>query len=202
MFYRIAQGHGLPHDPFSAIISPRPIAWITSQDLEGRVNLAPYSFFTAVAYSPPQLVISSVGGKADRAQGKDSLSNILETGVFTVNIAGHADAARLNATSAPHLRAVDEAALHDIALSPCEAITGWRITDAPAALECRLSQKVDLAGENNHLIIAEVVAVHLRDDCLTDEGLFDVTRYRPLARLGYLDFASVAEVFALRRPKA
>ena len=201
MFYRIEDGHGLPHDPFSAIVSPRPIAWISSQDSQGRGNLAPYSFFTAVAYSPPQVVISSVGGKVDRATGKDSISNIRETGVFCINIAGRDDAPRLNASSAPYPAATDEAQALSIPMAPCHAIVGQRVADAPAALECRLQQIVPLEGEQNFLMIANVVAVHLDDAYLTTEGRFDVTRYAPLARLGYLDFTSVETVFPLKRPK-
>ncbi|MFE3836153.1 flavin reductase family protein [Pseudogemmobacter sonorensis] len=201
MFYSIAQGHGLPHDPFAAIVSPRPVAWISSRDAQGRHNLAPYSFFTAVAYAPPQIVVSSVGRKADRAEGKDSFDNIRQTGVFCVNIAGVADAARLNASSAPYPRETDEFQALGIPVAPCRLIDCPRVADAPAALECRLGRIVDLEGSDNRLVIAEVLAVHLRDDCLTGEGRFDVTRYAPLARLGYLDFGAVEEVFELRRPR-
>lgn len=201
MFYRIEEGHGLRHDPFAAIVSPRPIAWISSRDAEGRANLAPYSFFTAVAYKPPQIVVSSVGAKPDRGQAKDTFDNIRETGVFCVNIAGRADAERLNASSAPFPREVDEFAALGIGTQPCETIDCPRVAGAPAALECRLVSFLPLAGENNLLMIGEVRAVHLRDDCLTDEGRFDVRRYHPLARLGYLDFAAVEGVFELKRPR-
>ena len=201
MYHAIADGHGLPHDPFTAIVSPRPVAWISSRDAEGRANLAPYSFFTAVAYVPPQIVISSIGNKPDREEGKDSFDNIRQTGVFCVNIAGEADAARVNASSAPYPREVDEFAALGIAAAPCRLIDCPRVADAPASLECRLLQVVPLAGQGNRLMIAEVLAVHLRDDCVTEQGRFDVSRFSPLSRLGYLDFATIAPPFELKRPK-
>ena len=199
MFYRPQDGHGLPHNPFSAIISPRPIGWISTRNAAGQDNLAPYSFFNGVAYTPPQVIFSSTTGKPDRDHGKDSLANIEETGVFCVNIVEEAAQDVMNATSGTYGREVDEFTLAGIDRAPCEAIACSRVADAPAALECRLTQIVPLLGENNYLVIGEVVGVHLRDDCLVD-GRFDVTRYRPLSRLGYRDYAVIREVFSLRRP--
>ena len=100
MFYRPAEGHGLPHNPFNAIIAPRPIGWISTQDAEGRRNLAPYSFFNAVAYVPPQVMFASTGAKADQDGTKDSVSNIRKTGVFCVNIVEYAMLDAMNASSA------------------------------------------------------------------------------------------------------
>ena len=100
MFYRPEEGHGLPHNPFNAIIAPRPIGWISTQDAEGRRNLAPYSFFNAVAYVPPQVMFASTGAKADQDGTKDSVSNIRETGVFCVNIVEYAMLDAMNASSA------------------------------------------------------------------------------------------------------
>ena len=91
MFYLTKDGSGLPRDPFAAIVSPRPIAWISTRGATGAANLAPYSFFNAVAYTPPQFIVSSIGGKLDRTKGKDSSSHILVTGVFCINIAGFED---------------------------------------------------------------------------------------------------------------
>lgn len=201
MFYLTSDGSGPKIDPLTAIVSPRPIAWITSKGADGSMNLSPYSFFTAVAYAPPQLVISSVGAKADRGTTKDSAGNILETGVFCVNIAGYDDREALNASSAPHPREVNEAVLLGLETEPCRTIDCPRLRHAPASLECRLSQHIPLEGENNHLIVGRIEAIHLRDDCLTEEGRFDVTRYRPLTRLGYSDFAAIETVFRMPRPK-
>ncbi|RWR09584.1 flavin reductase family protein [Paenirhodobacter populi] len=201
MFWLTRDGSGLVPDPLTAIVSPRPIAWVTSHDGKGGRNLAPYSFFNAVAYAPPQLVLASIGGKPDRAFGKDSLANILETGVFCVNIAGYEDREALNASSAAFPRETDEAAHLGLPTAPCRAIDGVRLADAPAALECVLTQHIVLEGADNHLVVARIEAFHLRDDCITEEGRFDVTRYRPLTRLGYSDFASIDSVFRMKRPK-
>lgn len=199
MFYRPADGHGLPHNPFKAVVAPRPIAWVSSRGAGGRDNLAPYSFFNAMADQPPQLVFGSNSGKPDRDGTKDSLSNIRETGVFCVNIVEFAARDAMNASSAILPREVDEFAHAGVEKAECETIACARVAGAPAALECRLSRVVRLAGEANFAVFGIVTGVHLRDDCLV-EGRFDVTRFQPMARLGYRDYAAVREVFALDRP--
>lgn len=191
MFYRPEDGHGLPHNPFNAIVSPRPIGWISSRGAEGD-NLAPYSFFNAVAYVPPQVMFASTGAK-------DSLANLRETGVFAVNIVDYAAREAMNASSAAAARGVDEFALAGVAKAECETIPCPRVADAPATLECRMTQIIPLQGKANFLILGEVTGIHLRDDCVVD-GRFDVTRFAPLARLGYKDYAVVREVFEMPRP--
>jgi flavin reductase (DIM6/NTAB) family NADH-FMN oxidoreductase RutF len=199
MFYRPADGHGLPHNPFKAVVSPRPIAWISTRGRDGRDNLAPYSFFNAMADQPPQVVFGSSDSKPDREAGKDSLANIRETGIFCVNLVEFAARDAMNASSAALPREVDEFAHAGVEKTPCETISCARVAGAPAALECRLSRIVRLAGETNYAVFGLVTGVHLRDDCLVD-GRFDVTRYEPLARLGYRDYTAVREVFSLTRP--
>ncbi|MBI1218999.1 MAG: flavin reductase family protein [Rhodobacteraceae bacterium] len=199
MFYRPADGHGLPHNPFSAIIAPRPIAWVSTRGADGSENLAPYSFFNALAYTPPQVMFASTGRKPDRMRGKDSLTNIEETGVFCINIVDYASREAMNRSSGPWPKDTDEFALAGVARAPCEAIACSRVATAPASLECRLTQVIDLLGKGNHMILGEVVGIHLRDDCLVD-GRFDVTRFQPVARLGYKDYAVVTEVFEMTRP--
>lgn len=199
MFYEPRLGHGLPHNPFNAIVSPRPIAWIATRGVDGRDNLAPYSFFNAVAYTPPQIVFASTSAKADRGDTKDTLANIRDTGEFCVNIVETAAQDAMNSTSGPYGAEVDEFTLAGVDRVPCNLIAASRVAGAPASLECRVSQIVTLAGANNYLVVAEVVGIHLRDDCIVD-GRFDVTRFAPLARLGYRDYASIAQVFELRRP--
>ena len=199
MFYEPRQGHGLPVDPFNAIVTPRPIGWISTRGSDGQDNLAPYSFFNAVAYVPPQVMFASTSAKADRDGTKDSVANIRDTGVFCVNIVETAAKDAMNATSASFARDVDEFARAGIAREACQVIACSRVANAPAALECRLSQIVTLAGSANIMVVGEVVGVHLRDDCMID-GRFDITRFQPLARCGYRDYASVTQVFALPRP--
>ena len=199
MFYRPEDGHGLPHNPFNAVVAPRPIGWISTRGADGADNLAPYSFFNAVAYVPPQVMFASTSAKPDREGTKDSVANIRDTGVFCVNVVGHDARDAMNQSSGPWPREVDEFALAEVARAECATIPCARVADAPASLECRLTEIVKLRGEANFLVLGEVVGVHLRDDCLV-EGRFDVTRFRPLARLGYMDYTTVESVFELRRP--
>lgn len=191
MFYRPAEGHGLPHNPFNAIVTPRPIGWISTRGPQGD-NLAPYSFFNAAAYSPPQVTFASTGLK-------DSVTNIRATGVFAVNIVAAAMLHPMSETSADLPPDVDEFAHAGVARAECAVIDCPRVADAPATLECQVVEILTLRGHDNFLVIGEVVGVHLRDDCLID-GRFDVTTFQPLARMGYRDYAVVRDVFALKRP--
>ncbi|MBS8228065.1 flavin reductase family protein [Vannielia litorea] len=192
MFYIPKDGHGLPHNPFNAIVSPRPIGWISSRGAEGHDNLAPYSFFNAVAYVPPQVMFCSTGTK-------DSLMNIRETGVFCVNIVETAAQDVMNSTSKSHLPTVDEFEAAGIEKAECESVVCPRVANAPANLECRVVKLIQLEGKDNHMVIGEVTGVHIRDNCLKD-GRFDVTTFQPLSRLGYRDYAVVENVFELKRP--
>ncbi len=191
MFYRPEDGHGLPHNPLNAIVSPRPIGWISTRGPDGD-NLAPYSFFNAVAYVPPQVVFASNGDK-------DSVTAIRATGVFAANIVGYAMKDLMNATSAALPRGTDEFATAGVPKAECATIGCPRVDGAPATLECRMTQIITLEGRANFLIVGTVTGVHLRDDCVVD-GRFDVLRYNPLARGGYFDYSVVREVFAMKRP--
>jgi flavin reductase (DIM6/NTAB) family NADH-FMN oxidoreductase RutF len=191
MFYRPAEGHGLPHNPFNAIVTPRPIGWISTRGPQGD-NLAPYSFFNAAAYSPPQVTFASIGLK-------DSVTNIRASGVFAVNIVEAAMLHPMSATSAELPPEVDEFAHAGVARAECTTIPCPRVDGAPATLECEVIDIVPLRGRSNLLVIGEVVGIHLRDDCLRG-GRFDVTTFQPLARMGYRDYAVVREVFELNRP--
>ncbi|EBA09180.1 flavin reductase family protein [Sagittula stellata] len=199
MFYRPADGHGLPHNPFNAIVTPRPIGWISTRGADGRDNLAPYSFFNACAYTPPQVMFSSTSSKDDRGDTKDSVAQIRESGVFCVNIVEFAMRDAMNATSAPLPAGTDEFIEAGIEKAECETIACPRVALAPANLECRLTQIVALEGTSNFAVFGEVTGVHMRDDCLID-GIFDVLAYNPLSRMGYRDYTVVREKFSLKRP--
>lgn len=199
MFYKPQDGHGLPHNPFNAIVTPRPIGWISSRDTDGNDNLAPYSFFNAVAYVPPQVMFSSTGQKPDREGTKDSVSNIRDTGVFCVNIVEYAMRDAMNASSATVNKNIDEFARAKLEKTPCETIDCARVSGTPAALECKLTQILQLPGAANFAVFGEVTGIHMRDNCLID-GLFDITRFHPLARLGYRDYTRVTDIFSLSRP--
>ena len=199
MFYQPELGHDLPHNPFNAIVTPRPIAWVSTRDKNGADNLAPYSFFNGVAYNPPQVIFANTGGKADRENGKDSVSIIQETGVFCINVVEYAMKDVMNKTSAGVEAGVDEFALAEIEKAECKTIDCPRVQGAPAALECKLTQIVRLKGAENLVVFGEVIGVHMRDDCIVD-GMFDVSTYRPLSRLGYRDYSVVDNIFSLARP--
>jgi flavin reductase (DIM6/NTAB) family NADH-FMN oxidoreductase RutF len=199
MFYKPEEGHGLPHNPFNAIVTPRPIGWISTRGADGQDNLAPYSFFNAVAYTPPQVMFASTNTKPDRGDTKDSVANIRETGVFCVNIVEYAMKDAMNQTSGPWPRETDEFEQAGIDRAECETIGCARVARAPAALECRLTQIVELRGVSNFLVLGEVTGVHMRDDCLKD-GRFDILSYQPLTRLGYRDYSRITELFSLARP--
>ena len=199
MFYRPDDGHGLPHNPFNAIVTPRPIGWISTQDNAGNRNLAPYSFFNAVAYVPPQVMFASTGAKNDQEGTKDSVSNIRETGVFCVNIVEYAMRDAMNTSSAAFAKSDDEFIKSGMEAIACDTIAGVRVAGTPASLECKLTQIIQLPGEANFVVFGEVTGVHMRDDCLVD-GMFDVTKFRPLSRLGYKDYSVVDNIFSLSRP--
>ena len=191
MFYRPKDGHGLPHNPFNALVTPRPIGWISTRGPLGD-NLAPYSFFNAVAYVPPQVMFASTGVK-------DSLTNLRSAGVFAVNVVGEAVLAAMSATSEGFPPGVDEFQAVGVAKAACVEIDCPRVADAPAVLECVVTQVIGLQGRGNFLVLGEVVGVHIADDCLV-AGRVDPTLYRPVARMGYRDYTIVRDVFELKRP--
>jgi flavin reductase (DIM6/NTAB) family NADH-FMN oxidoreductase RutF len=200
MFYRPSDNdHGLPHNPFKAIVSPRPIGWVSTLGENGIANLAPYSFFNALCDTPPMVMFASTGQKPDQPRGKDSLANIAATGEFAVNIVSYALREAMNATAASHPADVDEFEAAGLTKAAGMAIKAPHVAEAPAALECKLFKIIDLPGAANAMVIGEVVGVHMQDDFIVN-GRFDVTRYTPLSRLGYMDYAAVETVFELVKP--
>ena len=198
-FYEPHLGHRLPHDPFKAIIAPRPIGWISTIDAIGRANLAPYSFFNALGDNPPVIGFSSYGRK-------DTQANVEETGEFVYNLATRDLAEQMNRSSAglPHEQSEFEFA--GLAMAPSQIVKPPRVATTPAALECKVLQIIpidDLQGRRspNTLILGQVVGVHIDPAFLTDDGLFDMTRARTIARCGYAqDYAEISELFAMPRP--
>ncbi|MGR3501673.1 flavin reductase family protein [Pseudaestuariivita sp.] len=199
MFYEPQNGHGLPHSPFNALIAPRPIAWISTRNAEGQRNLAPYSFFNAVSYFPPQVMFASTSAKPDQDNTKDSVANIRATGEFAINLVAYEMRDVMNVTSQGFDKDVDEFDRAGITAAPCETIACDRVAEAPATLECRLVQITRLPGESNYVTFGEVTGIHIRDDVLVD-GLVDVAKFQILSRLGYRDYARVTETFTLARP--
>lgn len=205
MFYRPADGHPLPHDPFKALVVPRPIGWISSVDPEGRANLAPYSFFNGCGDQPPLVMFAQTGRKSRPELWKDSIANIRATGVFAANMVSKALAEPMNLSSGTHPAGTDEFTVAGLTPAPCETIAAPRVAEAPAALECRLVRIVeDLpswhAHARNLIVIGEVVGVHI-DDAVIAEGRVDLLSIEPVARLGYMDYAAVEDIWAMDRPK-
>lgn len=189
----------LPHDPFKAIVAPRPIGWISTRALDGRVNLAPYSFFNGFCSAPPIVGFSSEGWK-------DSASFARESGEFVANLATHELRLPMNATSAPLARGENEFILAGLKMAECRLVAAPRVAESPAALECRVVDIVEIrtvggAWSGSVLTLGEVVAFHIDERFLRD-GRFDTALAHPLARCGYQDYAAVEAVFALMRPKS
>lgn len=202
MFYRTDEPHGLRHNPFNAVVVPRPIGWISTVDAEGRANLAPYSFFNAVAYHPPQLVFSSTSSHTDGGP-KDSVSNIRSTGEFVVNLATWTLRQAVNLSSVPAPRGTDEFEVAGLEKAASRLVGPPRVAASPVNFECRLVQIVDLltdeSGDLNHLVIGQVIGIHIADSVIID-GRVDIHRLQPIARLGGPDYARVGQVFSMQRP--
>jgi flavin reductase (DIM6/NTAB) family NADH-FMN oxidoreductase RutF len=199
MFYETSKNdHGLPRDPFKAIVSPRPVGWITSISVNGAINLAPYSFFNAVSDDPPIVMFSSDGYK-------DSLSFIAETKEFVCNLATFDLRTAMVATSASFPRGINEMAEAGLAPEPSRLVRPPRVAAAPCALECKLLQIValdNLDGQpvDRHVVFGQVVGVHI-DERFLKNGRLDTAALQPIARCGYSDYAVVDKVFAVARPK-
>jgi flavin reductase (DIM6/NTAB) family NADH-FMN oxidoreductase RutF len=198
MFYDPRKNdHGLPRDPFKAIVSPRPVGWVTSMSARGQINLAPYSFFNAVSDDPPIVMFSSDGYK-------DSLTFVAETKEFVCNLATFDLRAAMVETSASFPRGVDEMVRAGLAAAPSRLVRPPRVAASPCALECKLLQIVDLANlegqpVHRHVVFGEVVGVHI-DDRFIKNGRLDTAAMQPIARCGYHDYAVVERTFTLVRP--
>lgn len=208
MFYRPRlDRHGLPHNPFNAIVAPRPIGWISSLSPDGKANLAPYSFFNGLSYAPPQVMFS--GGARPHEKGepwdpKDSVANVEATGEFVCNIATWDLREAMNLTAAEGPPDLDEFEFAGLTKAPSELVAPPRVAESPIHLECRLVQAVPLKSWEGYghstLIIGEVVGIHIDERVLTD-GLVDYAKVRPIARLGYRgDYTLVDETFEMIRP--
>ena len=197
----VKKSHGLPYDPFKALVSPRPIGWISTLDTDGNVNLAPYSFFNAVCYNPHIVMFSSSGLPDDPM--KHSWRNAEETGEFVCSIVSEELAEQMNVTAAHVGRGVDEMALAGLTPEPSEKVKPPRVKEAPAHLECKYLKTVTFESPEDHhthgVVFGQVVGVNIRDDLIVD-GRVDVLKYRPVARLGYMDYAVVDNVFSMDRP--
>ncbi|WP_312932304.1 flavin reductase family protein [Stutzerimonas nitrititolerans] len=200
-YYEPARGHGLRHDPFSAIVGPRPIGWISSKDDEGRLNLAPYSFFNAFNYVPPIIGFSSIGRK-------DSLANIEETGEFAWNLATRPLAEAMNQSCVAVAPDVDEFVLSGLTPTSSRLISAPRVLESPVSFECRVCQIVQLQRADkvlvqSWLVLGEVIGVHIEQSLLTD-GIYDTVAAEPILRGGgTADYYQLGpeSLFKMHRPK-
>jgi flavin reductase (DIM6/NTAB) family NADH-FMN oxidoreductase RutF len=198
VFYEPSNGHGLPHDPFKALVSPRPIGWISTIGRDGAVNLAPYSFFNALSGKPPLIWFSSEGQK-------DSATFAGETREFVANIVGRDLAERMNKSSVNAPRGVNEFDYAGLTPAPSRLVAPPRVAEAPAALECKVTEIFRPKGLDGQetgaiVVIGEVVGIHIDEAYLTD-GLFDVVKAGNVSRLGYMDYSTIDAIFSMRRPR-
>jgi flavin reductase (DIM6/NTAB) family NADH-FMN oxidoreductase RutF len=197
MFYEPRLGHGLPHDPFKAIVAPRPIGWISTLDAQGRPNLAPYSFFNAVHSRPPMLAFTS-------ETMKHSAANAVASGEFVFNLCNRPLFDAMNISSGALPSGESEFAAAGLETAPCRIVRAPRVAASPAALECRVVhamrlQDVDGKELEGWIIIGQVVGVHIEEAFLRD-GRFDTAAAQSVARCGYRDYTVVTELFDALRP--
>jgi len=202
MFYdATSNAHGFQYDPFKALVVPRPIGWISSLSPDGKVNLAPYSYFNAFAENPHYIAYGS--GSSRSGGNKDTLRNIEETEEFVMNLATYDLREAVNATSAHVPRGTDEFGLAGLTKAPSRLVKPPRVAESPANFECRLYRIVPLPAYDgsvgDHLVIGRVVGIHIDDRFIVD-GRVDTVAMRPLARLGYSEYAAIGESFRMRRP--
>jgi flavin reductase (DIM6/NTAB) family NADH-FMN oxidoreductase RutF len=197
LFYdAIRNDHGFEFDPFKALVAPRPIGWISTLSPRGIANLAPYSYFNAMSQRPHYVVFGS-GGR------KDSISNAEATGEFAVNLATWDLREQMNASSANAPPHVDEFELARLTKAPCRLIKAPRVAESPVCLECRLFKVVELPDDEGKvgdwIAIGRVIGIHI-DDRFIDNGRVDTAAMKPIARLGYSEYATVETAWRMRRP--
>lgn len=200
-FYEPRLGHGLPHDPFNAIVGPRPIGWVSTRSLDGVLNLAPYSFFTAFNYIPPIVGFASIGAK-------DSLRNVQDNGMFVWNLVTRPLAEAMNQTCAPVGPEVNEFDLAGLATAPSRVVDVPRVADSPVSFECRCTQIIQLETLDKQkvptwLVLGEVVGVHIAHHLLKD-GVYDTADAGHVLRGGGpADYFTVGpeQLFKMWRPK-
>ncbi len=201
MFYETAENdHGLAFNPFKSCVVPRPIGWISTVSHDGIVNLAPFSMFNQLGYDPP-IVMFSGSCRPGTGRHKDSVTNAEETGEFVVSMATWELRDQVAATSRFVEPEIDEFELAGLTKAPSRMVAPPGVAESPVQLECRYHSTLTLPANRresvHRVVIGQVVGIHIRDDVLTGDGKLDILKIRPLARLGYLDYTSVVEVFAM-----
>jgi flavin reductase (DIM6/NTAB) family NADH-FMN oxidoreductase RutF len=198
MFYDAStRDHGMRHDPFKAIVTPRPIGWIGSRGLDGSRNLSPYSFFNAVG-DDPKMVMFSAG------VGKDSPRNAEETGVFTTSFVSRHLVRQMNASSVAVPYGVDEFEIADLKAETGRMVDAPYVSGAYAVLECKVTEiirprRLDGTPSGNIMVLGQVVGIHI-DEAIIRDGRLDMALAQPIARMGYMDYSEASDVFEIMRP--
>ena len=198
MYYDTAKNnHGLPYNPFKALTVPRPIGWISTVSKDGIGNLSPYSYFNGLSYNPP-FVMFSAGNRVDGSK-KDSVLNAEETGEFVVNVSTWDTRHQMNDTSWIMETETDE--LLETGLIPINSINvkPKRVAESPVHFECKYHQTVELPGKDgfHHVVIGQVVGIHIKDEFIKDDGIVDVLKMKIIARLGYNDYTLIEKTFSI-----
>lgn len=197
MFYEPSKGHPLPWDPLKAIVAPRPIGWISTVDIKGRPNLAPYSFFSVVQGNPPLLSFASEGLK-------DSAANARDTGEFVANLVTLENIHAMNASAKLMPHGENEFEHANLEMAPSTLVKAPRVKSTPAALECVVTEFLPLkdrhgARLDGYLVLGEVVGVYLDPDFIAN-GKFQTAQAEVIARCGYRDYLQLKNEFSLMRP--
>lgn len=191
--------HGLPHDPFKSCVVPRPIGWISTVDSQGRHNLAPYSQFQNVTFNPPIVMFSA--NQNTGGQRKDSVRNAEETGEFVWNMATYAlrDAVNKSAEELPH--GVDEFEHAGLVKLPSRKVKPMRVAGSPIQFECVYLNTLRFPGVppmgTADVVFGRVVAIHIDDEVIDGQGMLDILKIQPLARMGYFDYTFVDNKFEM-----
>ena len=198
MYYDTAKNnHGLPYNPFKALTVPRPIGWISTVSRDGIGNLSPYSYFNGLSYNPP-FVMFSAGNRVDGSK-KDSVLNAEETGEFVVNVSTWDTRHQMNDTSWIMESETDE--LLETGLTPISStnVKPKRVAESPVHFECKYHQTIELPGKEgfHHVVIGQVIGIHIKDEFITDDGIVDVLKMKIIARLGYNDYTLIEKTFSI-----
>ncbi|WP_435193904.1 flavin reductase family protein [Natronomonas sp. EA1] len=185
---------GSPYRLLSGAVVPRPIAWVGTQNSEGKANLAPYSFFNVVSADPPIVMFAPFGQGDDR---KDTAVNVMETGECVIHVVTESTVEAMNETAATLAPDEDEFEHAGLERAPTEVVDAPRVADARVAFECTLHDAQEVGG--SMLIMAEVVHVHLDEELLT-EGKFDTEKLDAIGRLAGGWYARLSDRFELERP--
>jgi flavin reductase (DIM6/NTAB) family NADH-FMN oxidoreductase RutF len=194
--------HGLPHNPFKSCVVPRPIGWISTMSAEGIHNLAPFSQFQNLTFDPPYVMFAA--NENTKGMRKDTVVNVERTGEFVYNMATYDLREAVNRSAVEVPPEVDEFELAGVSKAPSERVRPARVAESPVQFECGYHQTIRLPGNGPmgavDIIIGKVILVHIKDEVITSDGKLDIARIRPLARLGYYDYAAVESIFEMVIP--